>query len=139
MRNNKLLNIGSDFFPVFLLIFFFWFCFGWEVFLFFLRRYSTLNAVIILNFKATYIMCCYGQLVTNLMQFDLSVFVLNLLSSVQSFSRVGLFATPWTAACQATLSITNSWNLLKLMFIDLVMPSNHLILTSPSLPAFNLS
>ena len=84
-------------------------------------------------------MCCYGQLVTNLMQFDLSVFVLNLLSSVQSFSRVGLFATPWTAACQATLSITNSWNLLKLMFIDLVMPSNHLILTSPSLPAFNIS
>ena len=52
-------------------------------------------------------MCCYGQLVTDLMQFDLSVFVLNLLSSVQSFTRVGLFATPWTAACQASLSITN--------------------------------
>ena len=94
MMNNKLLNIVSDFFPVFLLIFFFWFCFGWAVFLFFLRRYSTLNVVIILNFKATYIMCCYGQLVTNLMQFDLSVFVLNLLSSVQSFSHVGLFAAP---------------------------------------------
>ena len=52
-------------------------------------------------------MCCYGQLVINLMQLDLSVFVLNLFSSVQSFSRVGLFATPWTAACQASLSITN--------------------------------
>ena len=43
-------------------------------------------------------------------------------------SHVRLFATPWTAACQASLSITNSWNLLKLMSIELVMPSNHLIL-----------
>ena len=86
-------------------------------------------------------MCCYGQLVINLMQLDLSVFVLNLLSSVQSFSRVGLFAAPWTAACQASLSITNSRSLLKVMSIDLdmVMPSNHLILSSPSLPALNLS
>ena len=49
-------------------------------------------------------------------------------SSVQSFSRVQLFATPWMAACQASLSITNSWNLLKLTSIVSVMPSNHLIL-----------
>ena len=49
------------------------------------------------------------------------------MSSVQSFSRVWLFETPWIAACQASLSITNSWSLLKLMLIDLVMPSNHLI------------
>ena len=49
-------------------------------------------------------------------------------SSVQSLSRVRLFATPWTAACQASLSITNSWSLLKLMSIESVMPSNHLIL-----------
>ena len=48
--------------------------------------------------------------------------------SVQSLSPVRLFATPWTAACQASLSITNSWSLLKLMSIELVMPSNHLIL-----------
>ena len=54
-------------------------------------------------------------------------------SSVQSFSRVQLFATPWTAASQASLSITNSWNLLKLMSIELVMPSNHLILCRPLL------
>ena len=47
---------------------------------------------------------------------------------VQSPSRVRLFATPWTAACQASLSITNSWSLLKLMSIESVMPSNHLIL-----------
>ena len=51
-----------------------------------------------------------------------------LLSSVQLFSRVRLFVTPWTAACQASLSITNSWSLLKLMSIESVMPSNHLIL-----------
>ena len=50
------------------------------------------------------------------------------LSSVQSLSRVRLFVTPWTAACQASLSITNSRSLLKLMCIDLVMASSHLIL-----------
>ena len=50
------------------------------------------------------------------------------ISSVQSLSLVWLFATPWTAACQASLSITNSRSLLKLMSIESVMPSNHLIL-----------
>ena len=54
-------------------------------------------------------------------------------SSVQSLSPVRLFATPWTAACQASLSITNSWSLLKLMPIVLVTPSNHLILCHPLL------
>jgi len=49
-------------------------------------------------------------------------------SSVQSLSRVRLFATPWTAAHQASLSITNSQSLLRLMSIELVMPSNRLIL-----------
>ena len=52
---------------------------------------------------------------------------------VQSLSRVQLFATPWTTACQASLSITNSWSLLTLMSIELVMPSNHLILCHPLL------
>ena len=52
-------------------------------------------------------------------------------SSVQSLSHVWLFATPWIAACQASLSITNSWSLLKLMSIELVMPFNHLILCRP--------
>ena len=50
------------------------------------------------------------------------------LSTVQSLSRVQLFATPWTAAGQASLSITSSWSFLKLMSIESVMPSNHLIL-----------
>ena len=54
-----------------------------------------------------------------------------LLSSVQSLSRVWLFATLWTAACQASLSITNSWILLQLLCIELVRPSNHLILCCP--------
>ena len=53
--------------------------------------------------------------------------------SVQSLSCVRLFATPWTAACQASLPITNSQSLLKLMSIELVMPSNHLILGHPLL------
>ena len=53
--------------------------------------------------------------------------------SVQSLSHVWLFVTPWTAACQASLSITNSWSLLKLMCIESVMPSNHLILCPPLL------
>ena len=54
-----------------------------------------------------------------------------LISLVQSLSRVWLFVTPWTAACQASLSITNSQSLLKLMSIELVMPSNHPILCHP--------
>ena len=53
--------------------------------------------------------------------------------SDQSLSRVRLFATSWTATLQASLSITNSWSLLKLMSIESVMPSNHLILCHPFL------
>ena len=56
------------------------------------------------------------------------------LTSVQSLSHVQRFVTPWTAAHQASLSITNSWSLLKLISIELVMPSNHLILCYPLLP-----
>ena len=52
---------------------------------------------------------------------------------VQSLSHVSLLVTPWTAACQAPLNFTISWNLLRFMFTELVMPSNHLILSSPSL------
>ena len=52
-------------------------------------------------------------------------------SSIQLLSHVWLFATPWTAACQASLPITNSRSLLKLMSIESMMPSNHLILCHP--------
>ena len=58
---------------------------------------------------------------------------LKCLSSVQSLSRVQLFATPWIAAHQASLSITNSRSLPKLLSIELVMPSSHLILCHPLL------
>ena len=60
--------------------------------------------------------------VTVLFRFSISF------SSVQSLSRIQLFVTPWTAAHQASLSITISWNLLKLMSIESVMPSNRLII-----------
>ena len=60
--------------------------------------------------------------------------VSNDFSSVQLLSSVWLFVTPWTAACQPSLSITNSWSLLNLMSIQLVMPSNHLILCHPLPP-----
>ena len=54
-------------------------------------------------------------------------------SSVQSLSRAQVFATPWTAACPASLSITNYWSLLKLKSIESVMPSNYLTLCHPLL------
>ena len=56
-----------------------------------------------------------------------------LFSSVRSLTCVQLFVTPWTAAHQVSLSITNSWSLLKLMSIESLMPSNHLILFHPLL------
>ena len=64
---------------------------------------------------------------------DLTYHLCTIFSSVQSLSHVQLFETPWTAIHQASLSITNSWNLLKLRSIESVMPSNHLILCCPLL------
>ena len=55
------------------------------------------------------------------------------ISSVQLLSQVSLFVNPWAAACRASLSITNSWSLLKLLSIKLVMPFNQLILSCPLL------
>ena len=60
-------------------------------------------------------------------------FSLSVSQSVQSFSHAWLFATPWTAACQASLSFTVSQSLLKLMSMESVIPSNHLILCRPLL------
>ena len=62
-----------------------------------------------------------------------SIFILQPKYTVQTQNHVQLFATPWTAACQASLSITISQSSLKLMSIELVMPSNHLILCHPLL------
>ena len=61
------------------------------------------------------------------------IYYIYIISSVQSLSRVRLFATPWTAPRQASRSITNSRSLLKLMSIESVMPSNHLIRCRPLL------
>ena len=58
--------------------------------------------------------------------------------SVQSLSHVQLFVTSWTAACQTSLSITNSRSLLRLMSIESMMPCNHLTLCRPFSPAFSL-
>ena len=63
----------------------------------------------------------------------LVVIELNFWCSVQSLSHVHLFATPWIAACQASLSITNSWSLFKLISMESVMPSNHLTFSCPLL------
>ena len=76
----------------------------------------------VLQYPSTFCIC-----------FSLEIPPLKNFSSVQSFSCVQLFATPWTAAHQASLSITNSQSLPKLMFIESVMPSNHLILCHPLL------
>ena len=64
---------------------------------------------------------------------SLHTHTLEWLSSVQLLSHVRLFATTWTAALQTSLSITNSWSLLKLMSIETVMPFNHLLLCCPLL------
>ena len=63
----------------------------------------------------------------------LGYFLFNQFGSVQSLSHVWLFATPWTAACQDSLSITNPWSLVKLMSIESVMLSSYLILCRPLL------
>ena len=68
----------------------------------------------------------------------IKLFIKNIQLSVQLLSHVWLFATPWIAACQASLSITNS-QLLKLMSIESVMPSNHLIFCLPPSSIFNFS
>ena len=72
-------------------------------------------------------------------QTQLSHLTSTMVCSVQSLSHVRLFVTPWTAAYQASLSISSSWNLLKPMSIESVMPSNHHILSTPSPLTFNLS
>ena len=91
--------------------------------------------------------CYFSQKDFSLLQLGLSSFLyiylvfsihwviahFSVFSSVQSLGPVQLFVIPWSAACQASLSITKSQSLLKLMSIELVMPSNHLILCCPLL------
>ena len=77
-------------------------------------------------------MCISEYILINYIVFLFRLFTFQF-SSVQSLSRVRLFATPWIAARQASLSITNSRSSLKLMSIELLMPSSHLILYHPLL------
>ena len=82
-----------------------------------------------------FVSSCEGsQIIVQLELFIILIMYILWFSSVQSLSHVQLFVTPWTAARQASLSITNSRSLLKLMSIESVMPSNHLILCCPLLP-----
>ena len=85
-------------------------------------------------------MCWYGQQATNLLQLDLSVSLFSICwVQFSPFSHVRLFTVPWAAACQASLSITNSRSLLKLRSINFAMPPNDVTLFSPSLRAFSVS
>ena len=81
--------------------------------------------------------CCHMETIKmirfHFVSFDFYLITPLPISSVQSLSHVQLFATPWTTARQASLSITNSPSLLKLMSIESMMPSNHLILCHPLL------
>ena len=83
----------------------------------------------------THLSICFAFCATNTQCYWLDLFIMTSVqfSSVQSLSRVWLFVTLWTATHQASLSITNSRSLLKLMSIESVMPSNHLILCHPLL------
>ena len=75
--------------------------------------------------------CLLNIPITNNKSGFIKLFIIVQFISVQSLSRVWLFVNPWIAACQASLSITNYWSLLKLVSIESVMPSNHLILCHP--------
>ena len=85
-------------------------------------KLSNNNSSIVIIVITTIIKCYYDYIIPLWLHNTLAI------SSVQSLSHVWLFATPWTAACQTSLSITNSWRLLKLTSIKSVMPSNHFIL-----------
>ena len=84
------------------------------------------------NEKFKHLRFAWGRLLCYIIPIPISVQLLSIIfeisGGVQSLSRVHLFMTMWTAACQASLSFTFSWSLLKLMSIESVMPSNHLIL-----------
>ena len=76
---------------------------------------------------------CIYSFINIYIQLHINPYIYIQFSSVQSLSRVRPFETPWTAARQASLPITNTWSLLKLMSVTSVMPSNHLILYCPLL------
>ena len=86
-----------------------------------------------LNWSVVDVQCWINFCCTEIDKVNVAKWLTYMSSLVQLLSRVWLFATPWRTAHQASLSITNSWNLLKLMSIESVMPSNHLIVCRPLL------
>ena len=86
-----------------------------------------------ISFRTTILVLHHFQLSRYTIDYSVISLLLSFLSSVQSLSRVRLFATPWIAARPASLSITDSQSSLRLMSIESVMPSNHLILCHPLL------
>ena len=106
---------------------------NWESQLFLTSSLLYLLILFAWPFLSLFSMCIYTYEYIFLFEFKQYIlfFIYTQFSSVQSLSRVQLFATPWTAARQASLSITNSQSLSKLMSIESVMPSNHLILCHP--------
>ena len=96
-------------------------------------QYCKVKKKIILLYYTTMLLFYYNKC-THIFEYIFNYFLtMHQFSSVQSLSRVRLFATPWSAACQASLSITNPRSPPKPMSIELVMPSNHLILCHPLL------
>ena len=85
------------------------------------------------NILLFFLLFCYIKYVRFYSNFIITFMLPSVSVSVQSLSRVQLFATPWTEAHQAALSITNCWSLPKPMSVELVMLSNHLILCRPLL------
>ena len=118
-----------------MMIFYFYLaCFTFPV------SYSVLlfNSVYVLQFLLLFLFCFWFFFFLDVLskafnKYSRKAFVYIPVSSVQSFSHVWLFVTPWTAACQAFLSIASFQSLLKLMSIKSVMPSSHLILCHPLL------
>ena len=107
--------------------------------LFFLLNPSVLHSTICLSDQSSHLLLRASRIKSSFDDFLLLLKSKVQFSSVQSLSPVWLFATPWIAACQASLYITNSQSSPKLISIESVMPSSHFILSSPSPPAPNPS
>ena len=101
--------------------------FQWRKYLHILSRNVQGRFVLSLPFIYS-VVCIDSLLFIRCLSYIIIVCFLNSLISIQSLSHVQIFVTPWTAAHQASLSITNSWSPPKLMSTESVMPSNHLIL-----------
>ena len=103
-------------------------CFGNKVLMLFQKWFHFSLQKLIFDCQPCMLQPCMPYSVINS-----STYAADMLSSVQLLRRVWFFVTPWTASCQASLSISKSWSLPKFMSIESVMPSNHLILCHPLL------